>query len=105
MPTMRGLWSNMKIIAHLVCLTAILCLGTAVSDAAGENWTLTHDVAILSKSPSGRAFKDETVTADLYRPKVEGRVPAAVIINSSGGVTAHTDHFHARLLAEHGVAA
>jgi hypothetical protein len=60
---------------------------TAASDAAGENWTLTHDIAILSKSPSGRVFKDETVTADLYRPNVEGRVPSAVIINSSGGVS------------------
>jgi dienelactone hydrolase len=34
-----------------------------------------------------------------------GRIAAAVIINSSGGVTAHTEHFYARLLADHGVAA
>jgi TPR repeat protein/dienelactone hydrolase len=95
----------MKAIARVICLTVVLCIGAMAPGAAGENWTLIHDIALLSKSPSGRGLKDETVTADLYRPNVEGRVPAAVIINSSGGVSAQTDHFYARLLAEHGVAA
>jgi len=95
----------MKVIARVICLTVVLCIGAMAPGAAGENWTLIHDIALLSKSPSGRGLKDETVTADLYRPNVEGRVPAAVIINSSGGVSAQTDHFYARLLTEHGVAA
>ena len=95
----------MKVIARVICLTSVLCIGAMAPGAAGENWTLIHDIVLLSKSPSGRGLKDETVTADLYRPTVEGRVPAAVIINSSGGVSAQTDHFYARLLAEHGVAA
>ena len=98
-------WSNKKVLAYLVCMTTALCFDSATCNAAGDNWTLSHDISISSKSPSGRAFKNETITADLYRPNVEGRVPSAVIINSSGGVSAHTDHFYARLLAEHGVAA
>ena len=48
---------------------------------------------------------EDRVTAVLYRPKAEGRVTAAVIINSSGGVSAHTDHYYARVLAEEGMAA
>src|SRR6266571_4225340 len=102
--TSSSLVSNMKIIP-LFCLAAILFLGATAPGAAGENWTLTHDIALLSQSPSGRQLKDEKITADLYRPKVDDRVPAAVIINSSGGVSAHTEHFYARLLADHGVAA
>src|SRR4051812_31869722 len=101
--SMRRLRRNMKSIVHLACLATVLCFATA--STAGENWTRTHDVAILSKSPSGRVLKDEMVSAELYRANVEGRVPAAVIINSSGGVSAQTEHFYARLLAEHGVAA
>jgi len=94
----------MKITA-LWCVATISLFGTTALGAAGENWTLTHDIALLSKSPSGRQLKDEKVTADLYRPKGDGPVPAAVIINSSGGVSAHTEHFYARLLADQGVAA
>ena len=95
----------MKITVPLFYLTAILCVGAQTPGSAGESWTLAHDIALMSKSPSGGALKDETVTADLYRPNVEGRVPAAVIVNSSGGVSAQTDHFYARLLAEHGIPA
>lgn len=76
----------MKIIAH-VGLAAILVLGTMAPGGAGENWTLTHDIALLSKSPTGSRLRDEKITADLYRPKVSERVPAAVIINSGGGVS------------------
>jgi TPR repeat protein/acetyl esterase/lipase len=95
----------MRVIARFICLAVILYIGAMAPGAASEKWTLVHDIALPSKSPDGRGLKDETVTADLYRPNVEGRVPAAVIINSSGGVSAQTDHFYARLLAEHGVAA
>ena len=89
---MRRLQTDIMIVAALVCL-AVPGLGPAAAEPATENWTLTHDIAISTKSPQGRVLKNETVTADLYRPNVEGRIPAAVIINSSGGVTAHTDHF------------
>ena len=95
----------MKVTAPLFCLTAILCVGAQTPGPAGERWTLAHDIALVSKSPSGGVLKNETVTADLYRPNVEGQVPAAVIINSSGGVSAQTDHFYARLLGDNGVAA
>jgi dienelactone hydrolase len=94
----------MKQIAHFV-LAVVLCFCTTAVGAAAENWTLSHDIALLTKSPSGGQLKDENVTADLYRPLVVDRVPAAVIISSSGGVSAHTEHFYARLLADHGVAA
>jgi dienelactone hydrolase len=48
---------------------------------------------------------EDRVAAVLYRPKGEDRVPAAVIVNSSGGVSAHTDHYYARTLVRHGMAA
>jgi hypothetical protein len=96
---------RMRTCAHLIGVAIIAYFGTIACGAAGENWTLTHEIALLSKSPSGRGLKDENITADLYRPSVDGRVPSAVIINSSGGVSAHTEHFYARLLAEHGIAA
>ena len=73
--------------------------------SASERWTLTHDVVLVSKAPKGGVLIDEKVTADLYRPKIDDRVPAAVIINSSGGVSAHTEHYYARLLADNGIAA
>src|SRR6185295_14800923 len=47
----------------------------------------------------------DRITAYLYRPRGEGRVPAVVLINSSGGVTAHTEINYARILAGAGVAA
>src|SRR5258708_19077652 len=100
--TTRRRGSNMKAIARVICLTVVLCIGAMAPGAAGENWTLIHDIALLSKSPSGRGLKDETVTADLYRPNVDGRVPAAVIINSSGGGGAPNEPLYSRLLALRG---
>jgi TPR repeat protein/dienelactone hydrolase len=87
----------------LAVLTVVL--GTSQPGGASETWTLTHDIALVSKSPNGGKLIDEKITADLYRPKSDDQVPAAVIINSSGGVSAHTEHYYARLLAEYGVAA
>jgi dienelactone hydrolase len=72
-----------------------------------SKWTVTTNIPITSHSRSfnGRQNKTEQVSADLFRPKLAGKMAAAVIINSSGGVTAHTELFYARVLASEGVAA
>jgi dienelactone hydrolase len=72
--------------------------------AAQEGWTVTHDIQLVSRWPVAGKVRQETVTADLYRPVGPGPFAAAVIINSSGGVLAHVEPFYARLLASHGVA-
>ena len=69
-----------------------------------EPWSLTRDVEITSRWPQGGRLREDRVTADLYRPRGEERLPAAVIINSSGGVSAHTEHHYARVLARNGMA-
>ena len=83
----------------------MLCIVSFTARAAEENWTRTIDIPLVTKWPRGNTFQEDKVTAELYRPKIEGRVPAAVIINSSGGVSAHTELYYARLLASQGVAA
>jgi dienelactone hydrolase len=70
-----------------------------------DPWTLTRDVALVSRWPRGPRMQEDHITGDLYRPRIEGRVPAAVVINSSGGVTAHTEINYARVLARAGMAA
>jgi len=47
----------------------------------------------------GDAFRPERVTATLFEAALAKPAPAAVIINSSGGVIAHTELFWGRLLA------
>jgi dienelactone hydrolase len=90
----------------LACLT--LLFATPVSaqpkSAPDEPWSLTRDIEIVSRWPQGERLAEDLVTADLYRPRANGRVPAAVIINSSGGVSAHTELYYARTLAKHGMA-
>src|SRR4051812_33155622 len=92
----------------LACLLSAPCL--AQNTAPGitldpERWTLTQDIALVSRWPAGRQMREDKVTADLYRPKIDGKLPAAVIINSSGGVMPHIEMYYGRLLASHGVAA
>jgi dienelactone hydrolase len=83
----------------------LLNFGTP-SNAEEQGWDFVHDIELVSRWPLGlREMGEDRVTAVLYRPKIEGRLPAAVIINSSGGVSAHTDHFYARALARQGMAA
>lgn len=77
----------------------------AVPAAPVDPWLLTRDLALVSRWPQGARLREDRVTADLYRPRGEARVPAAVLINSSGGVTAHTEINYARILAAHGMAA
>ncbi|MDX2157163.1 MAG: dienelactone hydrolase family protein [Hyphomicrobiaceae bacterium] len=87
----------------LACFLAIGLAGRAA--ASEEPWTLTRDIELASRWPQGvTGFGADRVGAVLYRPRFEGRLPAAVIINSSGGVTAHTEHHYARTLARHGMA-
>ena len=69
-----------------------------------EPWSLTRDIEIVSRWPHGRQLQQDRVTADLYRPRDGVQLPAAVIINSSGGVSPHTEHHYARLLARNGMA-
>lgn len=92
----------------LACLLSPPCF--AQSTAPGivldpERWTLTQDIALVSRLPVGRQMREDKITADLYRPKRDGKLPAAVIVNSSGGVSPHTELFYGRLLASQGVAA
>jgi dienelactone hydrolase len=78
---------------------------TLTSFAAGEDpWTLTQDIPLVSRWPDGVKMREDNVTADLYRPKGEN-LPAAVIINSSGGVLPQHELYYARLLASNGIAA
>lgn len=94
-----------RFIAPLVLLLIVIRSGMAVG--ADDPWTLTPDVELVTRWPtSSGALREDRVTAELYRPRAaEGRVPAAVIINSSGGVQPHTEFHYARTLAREGMAA
>ena len=50
-------------------------------------------------------MREDRISADLYRPRVESCIPAAVIINSSSGINGHTEPYYAHVLARHGIAA
>ena len=80
-------------------------VGAQPTSAPDEAWLLTRDIEIVSRWPQGERLGADRVTADLYRPRADGRVPAAVIVNSSGGIAAHTEFYYARILARHGMAA
>jgi TPR repeat protein len=91
-----------KRIAVLICCF----VGTSHALALDEPWELTRDIEFVSRWPQGRTtLGEDRVTAVLYRPQVAGRMPAAVIINSSGGVSGHTEHYYAQVLARNGMAA
>jgi dienelactone hydrolase len=87
-----------------LAIALIFMIVSPLAQAADE-WTFTADIPLVSSLPVGGKMLEEKITADLLRPKIDGRAPAAVIINSSGGVSAHTELFYGRLLAAHGVAA
>ncbi len=69
-----------------------------------EPWLLTQDIEITSRWPKDGRLQEDRVAADLYRPRAGERLPAAVIINSSGGVSPNVEHHYARLLANNGMA-
>jgi len=67
-------------------------------------WTLTHDIALTTQVRIAGVLREEHVTADLYRPLAEGRVPAAVFTSGSGGVGSAVELYYARVLARQGMA-
>jgi dienelactone hydrolase len=98
---------NMFSIRRLNSIIRLALLATLFPGAAlpqADPWTLTHDVSLVSRWPSASGLREQVVTADLYRPRMEGRVPAAVIINSSGGIFPATEIYYARLFAQNGLA-
>ena len=87
-------------------LLFFVLLPTLRATATDEPWRFTRGIELTSRWPQGLAgFGEDTVTAVLYRPRIEGTVPAAVIINSSGGVIGVTEHYYARVLVREGIAA
>ncbi|MFZ4809525.1 MAG: dienelactone hydrolase family protein [Hyphomicrobiaceae bacterium] len=90
-------------VATIICLSVHLCCPALAAD---EPWEFTRGIEFTSRWPKGlTGFGEDRVTAVLYRPRIEGRVPAAVIINSSGGVNALVEHYYARVLSREGIAA
>jgi len=86
-------------------LSILATSALALPGSGADDWTATTDIPLVSKWPRATSIQSDNITADLFRSTREGRLPAAVIVNSSGGVTAHTELFYARLLASHGMAA
>ena len=95
--------------AWISLVSTLLCfsfLRAPPAKAADEPWQLTRGIELTSRWPQGSTgFGEDRVTAVLYSPKIKGKVPAAVIINSSGGVIGATEHYYARVLVREGVAA
>src|SRR5690242_8636755 len=79
-------------------------LAAQASSAPDEPWSLSREIEIVSQWPNGERLGKDRIIGDLYRPRSHGRVPAAVIINSSGGVSALTELYYARTLVKHGMA-
>lgn len=90
----------MRISARLIAVSLVVLTLAASLKAAEPEWT-TSNVELTSKAGK----EEQKITAVLYRPKSGSSLPAAVIINSSGGVTAHTEHYYARAFANRGMAA
>lgn len=92
---------------HAAALLLPFCMLAALaSHGHAQSWTTTLDIPLVSRWPDGTGkVHEQKVSGDLFRPRKDGRVPAAVIINSSGGVQPHTELYWARQLAMHGVAA
>ena len=84
-------------------LAALLALmpAAAVGAVPDDPWLLTRNIPIVSRDRSSA----DQVTAELYRPREGDRLPVAVIINSSGGISPQTELYYARVLAQNGMAA
>lgn len=87
------------------CIVGLLTVALSPPTWAQDKWTFAHDIELVSKWNIAGRHGQDTVRADLFRPTLEGRIPAAVIINSSGGVNEQVEPYYARVLAAHGVAA
>ncbi|MBR0848747.1 SEL1-like repeat protein [Bradyrhizobium diazoefficiens] len=71
---------------------------------AEDTWTVTRDIALTSRPRFG-AVREEKIIADLFRPNRGGRLPAVVIMNSSGGVLPFVEMNYANVLAANGAIA
>ena len=76
---------------------------TTTPGFADDSWTVTRDIALTSRPRYG-AVREEKIIADLFRPNRSGRLPAAVIMNSSGGVLPFVEMNYANVLASNGAA-
>jgi len=66
--------------------------------------TITHAIPITTRGPTPQGVREQTITGMLYRPAREGRMPGAVIVNSSGGVSGDSELVWAAYMAELGMA-
>jgi hypothetical protein len=90
----------------VMSLAVAATFGTAtLANSAQNEWTFKRDIELVSKWNIKGRFGQDIVTGELFRPDTDGRVRAAVIINSSGGVNSRVEPHYARLLAAHGMAA
>lgn len=79
---------------------------TTTPGFAEDTWTVTRDIALTSHPRVEGMVRDEKIVADLFRPNNRsGRLPAAVIINSSGGVLPFVEMNYASVLASNGAVA
>ena len=76
---------------------------TAAQSPPPLSYDIETAIPLISRSVFGRG-REEKIDADLFRPKRAGRLPAAVITPSSGGIATHVELYYARLLAARGMA-
>lgn len=106
---MARIW--VALVSTLLCLLSLQAPAAAAVDEppgepSSEPWEITRGIELVSRWPRGRdGIGEDRITAVLYRPKAASQLPAAVIINSSGGVSGRTEHYYARVLAREGMAA
>src|SRR3954453_12249663 len=78
---------------------------TTTPGFADDTWTVTRDIGLISRARLPAGVREEKIIADLFRPNRSGRLPAAVIINSSGGVLPFVEMNYASGLASNGAVA
>ncbi|HYF06636.1 MAG TPA: hypothetical protein VD970_03370 [Acetobacteraceae bacterium] len=66
--------------------------------------TIQHGIAIPTRGPTPGGVREQAITGMLHRPDRPGPMPAAVIVNSSGGVDSESEIVWASYLAELGMA-
>jgi len=101
---------------HLAGVASAIASFLVASDVCAQDWsskghlphfavTREHDISLTVQYPASQGVRrEERVTAQLMRPVREGTVPAAVIINSSGGVAQEGEFAWGRFLSNLGIA-